>query len=134
MHWYMLLLLIWNCFQIGSRFEKIHRFFGTQRCRLLSKGWTKLKTFYLVHSGMDSAFQWWMDREDWCDLLAKMCGTPDFAVYILLNRLVENTRKFRESAPNQILIFGKPPPRVGVSENVWFFKFKCEDRAIMRYI
>ena len=31
--------------------------------------------------------------------------------------LVENARKFRESAPNQILIFGKPPPRVGVSEN-----------------
>ena len=48
--------------------------------------------------------------------------------------LVENARKFRESAPNQIPMFGKPPPRVGVSENVWFFKFKCVDRANMRYI
>ena len=48
--------------------------------------------------------------------------------------LVKNARKFRESAPNQILIFGEPPPRVGVSENVWGFKFKCADRANMRYI
>ena len=38
--------------------------------------------------------------------------------------IVENARKFRESAPNQILIFGKPPPRVGALENVGFFKFK----------
>ena len=37
-------------------------------------------------------------------------------------KLVENARKFRESAPNQILIFGEPPPQVGVSENVGFFK------------
>ena len=43
--------------------------------------------------------------------------------------LVENARKFRESAPNQILIFGEPPPRVGVSENVWFFKAKRVYRA-----
>ena len=43
--------------------------------------------------------------------------------------LVENARKFRESAPNQILIFGEPPPGVGVSENVWFFKFKRVYRA-----
>ena len=38
--------------------------------------------------------------------------------------LVENARKFRESAPNQILIFGEPPSQEGVPENVWFFKFK----------
>ena len=44
-------------------------------------------------------------------------------------RLVENARKFREIAPIQILIFGEPPPRVGVSENVWFFKFQHVYRA-----
>ena len=38
--------------------------------------------------------------------------------------LVGNARKFRESAPNQIPIFEEPSPRVGVSEHVWFFKFK----------
>ena len=38
--------------------------------------------------------------------------------------LVENAQKFPVSAQNQILIFGEPPPQVGVSENVWFFKFK----------
>ena len=43
--------------------------------------------------------------------------------------LVENARKFRESAPNQILIFGEPPPRVGASENVWFVKIKRVYRA-----
>ena len=36
------------------------------------------------------------------------------------------------SAPNQILIFVEPPPRIGVSENVWFFKFELVDRANMR--
>ena len=46
--------------------------------------------------------------------------------------LVKKARKFRESAPNQIPIFLKPPPRVGVSENVWFFKFERVDRANMR--
>ena len=51
-----------------------------------------------------------------------------------IGSLVENARKFRESAPNQILIFGEPPPRVGVLENVWVFKFKCADRVNMRYI
>ena len=50
----------------------------------------------------------------------------------IYSQLVENARKFRESAPNQILIFGEPPPRVGVSENVWFFKFKHVDRANVR--
>ena len=43
--------------------------------------------------------------------------------------LVENARKFRESASNQILIFGEPPPRVGASENVWFVKIKRVYRA-----
>ena len=47
--------------------------------------------------------------------------TPDFAVGILLV-LVENARKFRERAPNQIPSFKKPPPQVGVSENIWFFQ------------
>ena len=47
-------------------------------------------------------------------------------------KIVENARKFRESAPNQIPIFGKPPPRVGDSENVWDFKFKLVDRANVR--
>ena len=28
--------------------------------------------------------------------------------------------------------FGEPPPRVGVSENVWFLQFKHVDRANMR--
>ena len=37
-----------------------------------------------------------------------------------INKLVENARKFRESAPNQIPIFRGSPPPVGVSENVWF--------------
>ena len=46
--------------------------------------------------------------------------------------LVENARKFRESAPNQILIFGEPPHGVVVSENVWFFKFERVDRANVR--
>ena len=55
--------------------------------------------------------------------------TPKKHIYTLL---VENARKFRESAPNQIPIFGKPPPRVGVSENVWFFKFERVDRANVR--
>ena len=50
----------------------------------------------------------------------------------ILYILVENARKFRESAPNQIPIFGKPPPRVGVSENIWFFKSKRVDRANVR--
>ena len=45
---------------------------------------------------------------------------------------ISGTHKFRESAPNKIHIFGKPPPRVGVSENVWFFKFKHVDRANVR--
>ena len=47
--------------------------------------------------------------------------------------VVDNARKFRESAPNQILIFGEPPPREGVSENVWFFKFECAYRAGRAY-
>ena len=41
-----------------------------------------------------------------------------FEKYIQL--LVENARKFRESAPDQISIFRGGPPPVGVSENVWF--------------
>ena len=45
---------------------------------------------------------------------------------------ISGIHKFRENAPNQIPIFGEPPPRVGVSENVWFFKFKRVDRANMR--
>ena len=50
--------------------------------------------------------------------------TQSKLIYNIYIVLVENARKFRESVPNQILIFGEPPPRVGVSENVWFFKFK----------
>ena len=46
--------------------------------------------------------------------------------------LVENARKFREIPPNQIPIFEEPPPRVEVSENIWFFKFEHVDRANMR--
>ena len=46
--------------------------------------------------------------------------------------LVENARKFRESAPNQFPIFLKLPPRVGVSENVWFVKYESVDWANMR--
>ena len=46
--------------------------------------------------------------------------------------LVENARKFRESAPNQIPIFRGEPPPVGVSENVWFVKFERVDRANVR--
>ena len=42
---------------------------------------------------------------------------------------ITGIKKFRESAPNQILIFGEPPPRVVVSENVRFSKFECADRA-----
>ena len=49
--------------------------------------------------------------------------------YRSVSLLVENARKFRESAPNQILIFGEPPPRVGASENVWFVKIKRVYRA-----
>ena len=45
---------------------------------------------------------------------------PHFADFALYYRLVENARKFRESAPNQIPIFRGGPPPVGVSENVWF--------------
>ena len=56
-------------------------------------------------------------------------GEPWFQCILIL---VENARKFRESAPNKIPIFGKPPPRVGVSENVWFFKLKPVDRANVR--
>ena len=48
-------------------------------------------------------------------------------IYITI--LVENARKFWESALNQILIFGEPPPRAGVSENVWVLKFKHVYRA-----
>ena len=51
---------------------------------------------------------------------------PNFTAWLLLLTggsiliLVENARKFRESAPNQIPIFRGGPPPVGVSENVWF--------------
>ena len=53
--------------------------------------------------------------------------TKSYGNYIF--GLVENARKFRESAPNQILIFGEPPHVVVVSENLWFFKFERVDRA-----
>ena len=43
--------------------------------------------------------------------------------------LLENARKFQESTQNQILIFGEPPPGVGVSENVWFFKVERVHRT-----
>ena len=43
--------------------------------------------------------------------------------------LVENARKFRESVPNQIVIFGEPCPQAGVPENVLFFKIKRVYRA-----
>ena len=62
------------------------------------------------------------------NLLIVHFGLSSISIHIL----VENARKFRESAPNQIPIFLKPPPRVGVSENVWFFKFERVDRANTR--
>ena len=58
-------------------------------------------------------------------MISLQCISISSSIY----KLVENARKFRESAPNQILIFGEPRPQVGVSENVWFFKFKRVDQA-----
>ena len=54
---------------------------------------------------------------------------PHFGDFALYYRLVENARKFRESAPNQISIFRGGPPPVGIQKMFGFVWFKHVDRA-----